>query len=118
MFAKKGVPGEADAVIMGHDELGDELRTYCPINLGRLTKFLLSAKITERAKGLAILHRRFWHYGVNKTMMILERAGVSIDEKEIRKIVQACSTCRMWALPDRKPVTGSTMATYCSLSRA
>ena len=72
-------------------------------NLGRLTKFLLSADRKVRLKGLQLFHTRHWHASVKDMQKFLDRAGVDIAEAELKLVVALCKACRMWQLPRQTP---------------
>lgn len=74
-----------------------------PLNLGRLTKYLVSPHEKHRLQGLAMLHKSHWHASLPRMKSILERAGIDAVEAEIIKVIKACKSCAMWQLPLQNP---------------
>jgi hypothetical protein len=74
-----------------------------PRSLGRLTKFLMSSNQKQRLRGLQVLHKRFWHAKFPTLRLLLDRAGVDLDDKEIKVVIDACPVCRKWQQPPLPP---------------
>ena len=67
-----------------------------PVSLGRMTKALTSTSEAMQLRGLTQLHRRFWHASKERMQLLLDRAGIVIDDEMLSRVVKLCRPCRLW----------------------
>ena len=89
------------------------LPDWSRFNIQMSLRNLRSFNATVVQKELRKLHIRWWHASAKKMQKLLQHAGVpkeTIDK--VKDIVDACRICRMWASPDPKAATSTTLAEY------
>jgi hypothetical protein len=68
-----------------------------PVSLGRMTKALTSTSEAMQLRGLTQLHRRFWHASKERMRLLLDRAGICLDDELLTRVVRLCRPCRLWS---------------------